>query len=200
MSVETIQRILKTAPYASLALREKEGVSVVPVSFAGDTKAIYFHGKKGGRKMEAIRQNPRIFVSIVELGSLIPSYFSSEEGLACPATQFFASLEIEGVARELHSPQEKARALEMLMQKYQPEGGYLPLTDESRYANTLEATAVVEIAVEQIRPKVKYGQKLPAERWERICRFLAERKSPLDLETLRRMEHYRAKERDNENP
>ena len=200
MNAETIQRILETAPYASLALRGKEGVSIVPVSFAGDTEAIYFHGKRGGRKMEAIRHNPEVFVSIVELGSLIPSYFSSEEGLACPATQFFASLEFEGVARELHSPQEKARALEMLMQKYQPEGGYLPLADEPRYAKALEATAVVAIAVEQIRPKVKYGQKLPAERWERIRRFLAKRRSPLDLETLRRMEHYRAKERDHGNP
>ncbi len=77
------------------------------------------------------------------------------------------------------------------MQKYQPEGGYLPLTDESRYANTLEATAVVAITIEQIRPKVKYGQRLPAERWERIRRFLTERGTALDLETLRRMEYYR---------
>ncbi len=199
MHVETIQRILETAPYASLALRGKDGMSVVPVSFAGDTEAIFFHGKKGGRKMGAIRQNPRIFVSIVELGSLIPSYFSSEEGLACPATQFFASVEIEGSARELGSSQEKARALEKLMRKYQPEGHYLPLDNEPRYAKALEATAVVEIAIEQIRTKVKYGQKLPAERWERIHRFLAERGTALDLETLRRMEHDRKKEKHNGN-
>ena len=199
MDEETIQRILETAPYASLALRGKEGVSVVPVSFAGDSEAIYFHGKRGGRKMEAIRHNPEVFVSIVELGSLIPSYFSSEEGLACPATQFFASLEIEGSAQELHSSNEKARALEKLMQKYQPEGNYLPLNNEPRYAKALEATAVVEIVIEQIRPKVKYGQKLPAERWERIHRFLAERGTALDLATLRRMEHYRTKERNREN-
>ncbi len=199
MDEETIQRILETAPYADLGLITKEGPLIVPVSFAGDTEAIYFHGKRGGRKMEAIRQSSHVFVSIVELGSLIPSYFSSEEGLACPATQFFASLEIEGSAQELHSSNEKARALEKLMQKYQPEGNYLPLNNEPRYAKALEATAVVEIVIEQIRPKVKYGQKLPAERWERIHRFLAERGTALDLATLRRMEHYRTKERNREN-
>ena len=197
---ETVQRILDTAPYASLGLSGKDGVSVVPVSFAGDPQAIVFHGKHGGRKMEAIRRNPRVFVSIVEPGSLIPSYFSSGEGLACPATQFFASLEIEGVAREVYDSLEKARAMKSLMQKYQPEGDYLPLENEPRYAKVLNATAVIEIAVKELRLKIKYGQRLPEKRYERIRDFLGKRATPLDLETLRWMEHYRKKENSDENP
>ena len=48
--------------------------------------------------MNIILKNIKLSFSVVENYALIPSYFSSTEGLACPATQFFKSIIVDGEA------------------------------------------------------------------------------------------------------
>jgi len=53
------------------------------------------HGAKKKKKVALIAQNPRANFCVVKPYALIPSYFSHTAS-ACPATQFFASVILEG--------------------------------------------------------------------------------------------------------
>ncbi|WP_148224938.1 hypothetical protein [Nitratifractor salsuginis] len=79
------------------------------------------------------------------------------------------------------------------MRKYQPEGGYIPL-DHPDYTRALEATAVTRITLHEIRHRIKFGQRLPQERFTRIVHALEKRNAPGDSELTELMKHYRAKE------
>lgn len=124
---------------------------------------------------------------MVENYSLIQSYFSSNDGLACPTTQFFKSVIIEGKALVITEQQEKAKVLEALMQKLQPEGKYIPLADE-RYEKALKSTAVIKIEIDELTCKFKFGQHLNKERFDMIVAYLEERGEQIDFETVALMQ------------
>ena len=133
--------------------------------------------------MAMIAQNPKVSFSVVENYSLIQSYFSSTDGLACPATQFFKSVLIDGKAVVVEDREEKAVMFEALMKKLQPEGKYLSF-DRSEYDKVIKATAVIKIIPKETRAKFKFGQHLNEERFEMIIRHLEERGKAVDLETV----------------
>ena len=187
---ETIQNMLERAEYGTLALCADNKPYSVPVNFVSVNGIIYFHGAQKGRKMNIISKNINISFSVVENYSLIPSYFSSTEGLACPATQFFKSIIVDGVAEVVESREEKARMFEVLMQKLQPEGLYRSFDDEA-YDKVLKATAVIKIIPTETRAKFKFGQHVTQERFKMICKHLEARGEALDLETLALMKALR---------
>ena len=121
-----------------------------------------------------IVQNSNVSFSVVENYSLIQSYFSSTNGLACPATQFFKSVIIDSEAVVVENREEKAVMFEALMKKLQPEGKYLSF-DKSEYDKTIKATAVIKIIPNEARAKFKFGQHLNEERFEMIIKHLEER-------------------------
>ena len=129
-----------------------------------------------------ISKNINVSFSVVESYSLIPSYFSSTEDLACPATQFFKSIIVDGVAEVVKSREEKAAMFEALMQKLQPEGKYRSFDDRD-YDKMLNATAVIKIVPEKLSAKFKFGQHVTEERFEMILKNLEERGDALDFET-----------------
>jgi len=186
---KTIEALLNRAEYGTLALCKEGKPYSIPVNFVLFDDAIYFHGSHKGRKMETLADNTQVSLSIVENYSLIQSYFSSNDGSACPATQFFKSVVIDGQATIIEEQHEKAKVLEALMQKLQPEGNYTPLTDE-RYTKALKATAVVKIEIEELKCKFKFGQHLNQERFDMIIKHLEERGETIDLETVKMMEEY----------
>ncbi len=185
-----IYDILDKAEYGTLALSMDNKPYAVPVNFVRIEKDIYFHGALQNKKMKMIEQNPNVSFSVVEPYAVIDSDFSSDEGLACPATQFFKSVSIEGIATRVENRDEKAAALEALMRKLQPKGGYAPLTDAA-YDKALRATAIVKIEVVHRSGKFKFGQHLSQERFDRIIAHLHKRDTPLDHETITIMQNQR---------
>ncbi len=187
---DIIYDILDNAEYGTLALSDGNTPYAVPVNFVRIGHDLYFHGALKNKKMKMIEQNPRVSFSIVENYAIIDSDFSSDDGLACPATQFFKSVSIEGVATKIEDRDEKAAVLEALMRKLQPKGGYAPLTD-SAYDKALRATAIVKIEVIHQTCKFKFGQHLSQERFNRIIAHLHKRGTPLDHETITIMQNQR---------
>ena len=184
-----IQAVFDRAEYGTLALSDNGKPYSVPVNFVVIEGVIYFHGAQRGRKMNIISKNIKLSFSVVENYALIPSYFSSTEGLACPATQFFKSIIVDGEAEVVESREEKAKMFEALMQKLQPDGQYLPF-EEAEYDTVLSATAVLKIVPNEIRAKFKFGQHLDKERVTMSLKHLEERGEALDLETLALMKEY----------
>ena len=193
---ESVREICKSVPFATLAINDHErGVpALVPVNFVLDGDFLYFHGKRSGRKMTLICNDPRIGISIVKDYGIIPSYFSTDDGRACPATNFFISLECQGEASLIEKVEEKAKIMELLMRKYQPEGGYRPLNTPD-YAGVLEATSVIRIDLLAIKYRVKLGQQLPKSRFDRIVDSLEKRNASGDSALAELMKHFRRKER-----
>lgn len=188
----TIQQMLDRAEYGTLALCVDDHPYSVPVNFVAMEDVIYFHGAQRGRKMSIISKNMNVSFSVVENYSLIPSYFSSTEELACPATQFFKSIIVDGVAEVVESREEKAAMFEALMSKLQPEGKYRSF-DDNDYDKMLKTTAVIKIIPEKLSAKFKFAQHVTEERFEMICKHLESRGEVLDLETLALMKDLRSK-------
>ena len=185
-----IYDVLDNAEYGTLALSIGDTPYAVPVNFVRIDNALYFHGALKNKKMQIIAQNPAVSFSVVENYALIDSDFSSTDGLACPATQFFKSVSINGVASVVEGRNEKAKVFEALMQKLQPKGGYKPFSD-SEYDAAIKATAVVKIAIREMSCKFKFGQHLSDERFEMIVAALQKRGTQRDLETIEVMRKQR---------
>jgi nitroimidazol reductase NimA-like FMN-containing flavoprotein (pyridoxamine 5'-phosphate oxidase superfamily) len=56
---------------------------------------IYFHGAKKGKKIDLIKEKSNASFNVLETYSLLPSYFSTDDGKACPATHLYKSIVIE---------------------------------------------------------------------------------------------------------
>lgn len=181
-----IEAVLQGAEYGTLALCADDKPYSLPLNFAHKNDAIYFHGSQTGRKIDLLKINANASFSIVKSYSVIPSYFSSEDMLACPATHFFCSVLIDGTVKFVTAYDEKVLAIELLMQKLQPEGGYKPLSEEI-YRTIIDKTNVLKLTAETLSGKCKIGQHLSEERLERIIEHLEQRDTPLDRETLKIM-------------
>ncbi len=185
-----INTVLDKVAYGTLAVCNANKPYAVPLNFVRIEENIYFHGALKNKKMKILEKNPKVSFSVVESYALIPSFFSSTEGLACPATHFFKSVSIDGVAETVEDREEKVIMFEAMMHKLQPEGGYKPFSDEA-YDKALKATAVVKIVPHTVTAKAKFGQHLDEERFGMILRHLQERGSQTDMQTIETMTAFR---------
>lgn len=126
-------------------------------------RAFYFHGAPVGEKSETY--GALAVLSAEEDVARIPSHFLDPER-ACPATTLYRSVQLHGRLDRVVEPNEKARALEALMKKLQPEGGYTPINaDSPLYTKALAGIDVVRLVPDTIQGKKKLGQnRTPAER------------------------------------
>ena len=183
---KVIEDFLAKVEYGSLAICADNRPYSLPLNFVKVDNAFYFHGAKKGKKIDIFKQNTQASFSVVKSYSIIESYFSSKEGLACPATQFFKSVIADGAIVFAEDRDEKVMAMTALMKKLQPEGGYKPLSEEA-YQKALNATMVYKLEIEELRAKFKFGQHLSQERFTMILEHLDKRGSDIDSETIEMM-------------
>jgi nitroimidazol reductase NimA-like FMN-containing flavoprotein (pyridoxamine 5'-phosphate oxidase superfamily) len=183
--------LLKTAEYGTLALCLENKPYSLPINFVQVGDVIYFHGRAKGRKIEILKENSFASFSVVKAYSLIPSYFSSKDKVACPATQFYKSIIIDGEIEFVEDFEEKSMVLSALMQKLQPEGGYRPFSDEV-YKKPVDVTTIYKLMPLSQSVKLKFGEKLTKERFDMIITHLKERGTLTDLETIEMMQSQRS--------
>ena len=120
---------------------------VKPLNFAYREGSLYFHTARVGEKMEDIRRDDRVCFN-----AYLPIAYVKAKTEPCEANYLFRSVTIKGRARSVEDPDEKRLALDLLMEKHQPEGG---LGD---YPSTkLEVVGVVRIDVEEMTGKESLG-------------------------------------------
>ncbi len=183
---EVIKEMLDSAEYGTLAICVEDKPYSLPINFVEIDGNIYFHGAKRGRKIDILRKNQFVSFSVVEPLSMIDSNFSSKDGLACPATQFFKSIIIDGVIEFIEKYDEKVNMLSTMMKKLQKEGGYRPLSEEV-YKKAINATLIYKLVPNQIKAKFKFGQNLTKERFEMIVEHLELRGTEKDKITIELM-------------
>ncbi|MEZ4408607.1 MAG: pyridoxamine 5'-phosphate oxidase family protein [Polyangiales bacterium] len=122
--------LIARAPVAHLASTDDDGAPVLravhPVVIDGWA---LFHAAPVGEKTRCLGR-PAV-LSVEEVVAEVPSYFT-DPSRACPATTLYRSAQAHGALTEVRSPALKAAALQALMEKYQPEGGHVPIFAEHR--------------------------------------------------------------------
>lgn len=111
--VNKILEILDNAKVLHLGLVDGDEPYVVPMNYGyvyeDEKLTIYLHGARRGRKLDVIRKNPKVFFE-AEYG-ITP--FEGE--VACKYGVSYSSIMGKGKAKIIDDPEEKMKALSILM-------------------------------------------------------------------------------------
>jgi hypothetical protein len=88
---------------------------------------------------------------------------------------------IKGNASIVSDKEEKTTALNGLMKKYQPEGGYEPIKPEM---DVLDEVVVIKIVPKSLRGKYKIGQNMNMKSRIDLAKQILKRDTPTAKETL----------------
>ncbi|MGB1227130.1 MAG: pyridoxamine 5'-phosphate oxidase family protein [Poseidonibacter sp.] len=185
-----INGVLENAEFGTLALCVENKPYSLPLNFVQFENDIYFHGAKKGKKIDMIKENSNASFSAVENISFLPSYFSTADENASPATHMYKSVIIDGVIEIVEDYEQKKLALSALMEKYQKEGGYKAL-DDGMYQKIINATGVYRLINQQRSAKFYLGQNFNEQRFKRVSEHLIQRGRKEDLATLKVLEEFR---------
>jgi nitroimidazol reductase NimA-like FMN-containing flavoprotein (pyridoxamine 5'-phosphate oxidase superfamily) len=183
-----MEAVLARAEWGTLGLVSPQGTPVlVPVNFVFHQGQVVFHGARAGEKFDLIQAAPQASFVVVDAYAPIPSYAFSPVD-ACPATQFFQSVLVKGPVALVEDPERKAEALEALMRKLQPEGGWETIrADSPRYQASLRGVAVFSLLCREMTMKVKLGRKLSPDARSKVEEILRGRGGVDDLRTVEAM-------------
>lgn len=175
--------LLARAPAVTVAGTDAEGRPLVRhFNATVQGRSVAFHGAMRGEKMGMLDRP--VVATAFENVATTPSYFV-DPARACPATTYYRSVELRGVARAVQDPAEKSALLEGLMQRHQPEGGYVPLAaDHPLYRSVIASLLVVRIEADEISGKQYLGQHKPLEKIVGTLEGLWDRGAPGDLRAI----------------
>lgn len=138
-----IEETIKKAEVCRLGLVDGESPYVVPLNFGYQPGTFFIHGAKAGRKIDALKTNSQVCIEIDLPENLEPD----PAGKACEYGYGYRSIIAEGSARFLDDPEEKKKALGVIVRKYAPEASC-----EFPEAS-LKGTAVIAIDVKSLTAK-----------------------------------------------
>ena len=183
-SKEKIIEFLNQQETGRVSSIDKDGFpQIIPMNFVYANDAIYMHSHPRGEKLENISKNPNVGFEVDQSLEFLPSYFTSPTD-ASQADTLYISVVIKGKASLVSDPKEKARALNDLMKKYQPEGGYEKLTPDME---VVEEVAIIKVVPITMRGKYKIGQHWDKKTRLEIAKKILERNSPTAQNTLKIM-------------
>ncbi|MEO1783561.1 pyridoxamine 5'-phosphate oxidase family protein [Thermodesulfobium sp. 4217-1] len=189
--IKEIQEILDMCEYGVLSLVDLSNKPYsVPISFFYYDNNVYFHSAKNGKKVDIIRENPIACFVAVKPYSFLPSYFKNEK-IACFAGQAYASVYFEGKITEIKDNTKKCEYLNILMKKYQPEGGYDPIEFEDvNYTKSVENIILFQLKTSYISAKFKFDQHRSKDNNLDLISKLKGRGTTADLETAKMIEKF----------
>ncbi|MDQ3852064.1 MAG: pyridoxamine 5'-phosphate oxidase family protein [Thermoproteota archaeon] len=154
-SKRKIAEFLNSQPVGRIASLDGNGYpQVIPMNFVYHDGVIYMHSHPFGEKLDNIRRNPNVGFEVDQHICFLPSYYFHITD-ASQADTLYISVVIKGKAEIVHRNEEKALALNALMEKYQKEGKY-----EALDANmpSVHEVAIIKVTPRDMRGKYKIGQ------------------------------------------
>ena len=156
---------------------------IIPMNFVFLNDAVYMHSHPRGEKIQNFQRNDKVGFEVDRELEFLPSYFEDPKN-ASLADTLYISIVIKGIASLVTNKEEKTLALNGLMKKYQPEGGYDPITSDMR---VLDGVAVIKIIPKLLQGKYKIGQHLSQTDRIDLAKKILQKNSPSAKETLRIM-------------
>ena len=183
-SKDKIKEFLNNESTGRIASLDEDGYpQIIPMNFVFIDNVIYMHSHTRGEKLQNIQKNDKVGFEVDKNLEFLPSYFSDPND-ASLADTFYISVVIKGKATIVTDKNEKTLALNGLMKKYQPEGGYEPINTQM---NVLDEVAVIKINPNSIRGKYKIGQNLKNDAKIELARKIFKRNSVTSKNTLETM-------------
>jgi GNAT superfamily N-acetyltransferase/nitroimidazol reductase NimA-like FMN-containing flavoprotein (pyridoxamine 5'-phosphate oxidase superfamily) len=158
------RRLFDELPVMQLAGVDPDGLPVLKtLNGVVDEGWVCFHGSPAGEKTTLVGRP--VVVSVEETVARLPSHFMDAER-ACPATTLYRGAQAHGVLQAIDEPTRKARVLQRLMEKLQPEGGYVPIDATSPlYRAQVNGLLIAGLPLDQLTTKAKLAQnRNPAQR------------------------------------
>lgn len=156
---------------------------IIPMNFVFLNDAVYMHSHPRGEKIENFKRNDKVGFEVDRELEFLPSYFEDPKN-ASLADTLYISVVMKGTASLVTDKEEKTLALNGLMKKYQPEGGYDPIQSDMR---VLDAVTVFKIIPIILQGKYKIGQHIsPQDRLD-LAQKIFKKNSPSAKETLKIM-------------
>ena len=153
---------------------------IIPMNFVFINDTVYMHSHIRGEKLDNIRRNQKVGFEVDKSLEFLPSYFSDPTD-ASLADTLYISVVMKGNASIVLDKEEKTIALNGLMEKYQPEGGYEPIKPDM---DVLKGVEVIKIVPESLRGKYKIGQNMDMKSRVDLANQILKRNSPTAKETL----------------
>jgi uncharacterized protein len=154
-SKEKMIGFLNSQPVGRVTSIDSRGYpQVIPMNFVWVDGAVYMHSHPAGEKMDNILRNPLVGFEVDQHICFLPSYYFHPTD-ASQADTLYISVVIKGKASIMYDSIEKTRALNALMEKYQKEGGYEPLSPDMP---VVREVAVIKVLPDEMRGKYKVGQ------------------------------------------
>ena len=180
-SKEKIIEFLSSQQTGRISSIDKDGYpQVIPMNFVFNNDVIYMHSHVRGEKLDNIRRNQKVGFEVDKSLEFLPSYFSDPTD-ASLADTLYISVVIKGNASIVLDKKEKTIALNGLMKKYQPEGGYEPIKPEM---DVLDEVVVIKVVPESLKGKYKIVQNMDMKSRIDLAKQILERNSPTAKETL----------------
>lgn len=183
-SKEKIIEFLNQQETGRVCSIDKEGFpQIIPMNFVYADDVIYMHSHPRGEKLENITKNPKVGFEVDQSLEFLPSYFTSPTD-ASQADTLYISVVIKGKASLVSDPKEKTLALNELMKKYQPEGGYEKMSPDMK---VVEEVAIIKVVPITMRGKYKIGQHFDKKTRLEIAKKILEHNSPTANNTVKMM-------------
>lgn len=163
---------------------DKDGYpQIIPMNFVFVNGIVYMHSHTKGEKLENIRQNSKVGFEVDQSLEFLPSYFTHPTD-ASQADTLYISVVIKGTGIIVNERKEKTLALNSLMKKYQPEGGYESISQDMA---VVDEVAIIKVVPITMRGKYKVGQHLEKKSRLEVAKKLLERNTPTAQNTLKLM-------------
>lgn len=156
---------------------------IIPMNFVFLNDAIYMHSHTRGEKLDNIRSNSKVGFEVDRELEFLPSYFTHPTD-ASQADTLYISVVIKGAGTIVEDRHEKTVALNGLMEKYQPEGGYEKIAPDMA---VVDEVAIIKVAPKTMHGKYKIGQHMNTVARTNLAKKILTRNSPTAKETLKIM-------------
>jgi len=180
-SYDRVKQFLHQEHVGRISTIDENGYpQIIPMNFVFLNDAIYMHSHPRGEKIQNFKRNEKVGFEVDKELEFLPSYFEDPKN-ASLADTLYISIVMKGHASLVTDKEEKTFALNGLMKKYQPEGGYDPLTSDMRI---LDGVAVIKIIPKTLHGKYKIGQHMSSLDRLDLAQKILKKNSPSSKETL----------------
>ena len=180
-SKEKIIKFLNEQETGRICSIDKDGYpQIIPMNFVYTNDTIYMHSHTKGEKIENIKRDKKVGFEVDKSLEFLPSYFTDPLD-ASQADTLYISVVIKGTSSLVSDTNEKTLALNALMKKYQPEGGYENIRPNMK---VVDEVAIIKVIPLTIRGKYKIGQHLDRKTRLDLAQKILDRNTPTAKNTL----------------
>jgi uncharacterized protein len=141
--IKIIYKILNEADVCRVGFSKANKPYIVPMNFGFDESHIYLHSSVEGKKMEILKENKNICFEVDVKNEILKSEKPCNWGM------HYMSVMGNGTAELIEEPEEKIRALDIIMSKYDDDGS----NSHEYLESSLKRTAVIKLILTELTGK-----------------------------------------------